>query len=82
MTSNEFIFWLKGFTKGVNDSNITPSQWSHIKDMLDTVNSGNEWKPEHGNNSPKINTTTLTPPYSTGGDDEFIPTKELLISNK
>ena len=81
MTSNEFIFWLRGFTKGVDDSNITPTQWQHIKDMLNTIESGNEWKPEHGTNSPK-HTNDYNPPYTTGGADDFMPTKELLLSNK
>lgn len=81
MTSNEFIFWLRGFTKGVDDSNITPTQWQHIKDMLNTIESGNEWKPEHGTNSPK-HKNYLNPPYTTGGADDFMPNKELLISNK
>ena len=80
MTSNEFIFWLRGFTKGVDGSNITPTQWSHIQHMLDTVDSGTEWKPEHGNNSPKF-TNNIRPPYTTGGDDEFVPNRELLNSN-
>ena len=80
MTSNEFIFWLKGFTKGVNGSNITPIQWSHITNMLDTVESGTEWKPEHGTNSPK-HTNYPNPPYTTGGADDFMPTRELLNSN-
>lgn len=80
MTSNEFIFWLKGFTKGVNGSNITPTQWSHITNMLDTVESGTEWNPEHGTNSPK-HTNYPNPPYTTGGADDFMPTRELLNSN-
>jgi hypothetical protein len=72
---------LRGFTKGVNDSHITPSQWQHIKDMLNTIESGNEWKPEHGTNSPK-HKNYPNPPYTTGGADDFMPNKELLISNK
>ena len=81
MTSNEFIFWLRGFTKGVSDSTITPTQWSHIKFMLDTIESDSEWKPEHGKNSPK-HKNDYNPPYTTGGAADFIPNKELLISNK
>lgn len=71
MTPNEFIFWLKGFTKEVNGSNITSTQWSHIQHMLETIDSDTKWKPEHGNNSPKFN-----PPYTTGGDDEFVINKK------
>jgi len=81
MTSNEFTFWLRGFTKGVDGTNITPSQWQEIQSALNSVESGNEWKPEHGTNSPK-DIQHYNPPYTTGGDDEFMSEKELLLSNK
>jgi hypothetical protein len=38
MTSKEFILWLKGFTEGVHEFNITPKQWDLLKDTLATVN--------------------------------------------
>ena len=38
MTSKEFIIWLKGFTEGVHDFNITPKQWDLLKDKLAEVN--------------------------------------------
>jgi len=38
MTSKEFIIWLKGFTEGVHDFNITPKQWDLLKSKLDEVN--------------------------------------------
>jgi hypothetical protein len=38
MTSKEFIIWLKGFTEGVHDFNITPKQWDILKDKLVEVN--------------------------------------------
>ena len=34
MTSKEFVIWLKGFTEGVHDFNITPKQWDILKDKL------------------------------------------------
>jgi hypothetical protein len=34
MTSKEFILWLKGFTEGVHEFNITPKQWDLLKDKL------------------------------------------------
>jgi hypothetical protein len=34
MTSKEFIIWLKGFTEGVHDFNITPKQWDLLKERL------------------------------------------------
>jgi hypothetical protein len=38
MTSKEFIIWLKGFTEGVHDFNITPKQWDLLKSKLEEVN--------------------------------------------
>jgi hypothetical protein len=38
MTSKEFVIWLKGFTEGVHDFNITPKQWDLLKDELAKVN--------------------------------------------
>ena len=34
MTSKEFILWLKGFTEGVHEFNITPKQWDTLKEQL------------------------------------------------
>ena len=34
MTSKEFILWLKGFTEGVHEFNITPKQWDLLKEKL------------------------------------------------
>jgi hypothetical protein len=38
MTSKEFVIWLKGFTEGVHDFNVTPKQWDLLKSKLDEVN--------------------------------------------
>lgn len=38
MTSKEFIFWLKGFTEGVHEFNVTPKQWDTLKEKLAEVN--------------------------------------------
>ena len=40
MTSNEFVLWLKGFTEGVHEFNITPKQWDILKEKLAEVNDG------------------------------------------
>ena len=40
MTSKEFILWLKGFTEGVHEYNITPKQWDYLKEKLAEVNDG------------------------------------------
>jgi hypothetical protein len=37
MTSNEFVLWLKGFTEGVHEYNITPKQWDYLKEKLAEV---------------------------------------------
>jgi len=37
MTSNEFVLWLKGFTEGVHEFNITPKQWDILKENLAEV---------------------------------------------
>jgi hypothetical protein len=34
MTSKEFVIWLKGFTDGVHEFNITPKQWDTLKEKL------------------------------------------------
>jgi len=38
MTSKEFIIWLKGFTEGVHEYNLTPKQWDSLKEKLEQVN--------------------------------------------
>ena len=38
MTSKEFIIWLKGFTEGVHEFNVTPKQWELLKSKLEEVN--------------------------------------------
>ena len=37
MTSKDFIIWLKGFTEGVHEFNITPKQWETLKEQLAKV---------------------------------------------
>ena len=37
MTSKNFIIWLKGFTEGVHQYNITPVQWETLKEQLAKV---------------------------------------------
>ena len=37
MTSKEYIIWLKGFTEGVHDFNVTPKQWDIMKEKLAEV---------------------------------------------
>lgn len=37
MTSQEFVIWLKGFTEGVHEYNITPKQWDLLKEKLSQV---------------------------------------------
>jgi hypothetical protein len=37
MTSKEFVLWLKGFTEGVHEFNITPKKWDTLKEKLAEV---------------------------------------------
>jgi len=37
MQPNDFIQWLRGFTDGVHEYNITPKQWDLMKDKLAEV---------------------------------------------
>lgn len=37
MNSQDFVIWLRGFTEGVHDFNITPKQWDLLKEKLSTV---------------------------------------------
>ena len=41
MTSKEFVLWLKGFTEGVHEYNITPKQWDLLKEKLEQVSDEN-----------------------------------------
>jgi len=37
MTSQQFILWLRGFTEGVHEYNVTPKQWTLLKEKLAEV---------------------------------------------
>ena len=37
MNKEQFIFWLKGFTKAVNEEGPTPKQWETIVSELDKI---------------------------------------------
>ena len=77
MTSKEFILWLKGFTEGVHEFNITPKQWDTLKDKLAEINDNvipmggiitdhNTFKtiyPNWTGNNPYGTTITTTPGY-------------------
>jgi len=75
MNSKDFIIWLKGFTEGVHQYNITPVQWETLKEQLAKVDDNTI--PMGGvivdNNTFKVNDqgfysnlsgTTLTPGYN------------------
>ena len=75
MTSKEFILWLKGFTEGVHDFNITPKQWDLMKDKLAEVNDqtypfGNPFGTPNATRGPETPTGTgikvTTTPGTTG----------------
>lgn len=37
MSPEEFILWLKGFTEGVHEFNVSPKQWDNLKEKLASV---------------------------------------------
>ena len=58
MTNQEFVLWLKGFTEGVHEYNITPKQWDLLKEKLAQV----------------TNTTTTAEPYYIPSGSSFVVT--------
>ena len=68
MTSKEFVLWLKGFSEGVHEFNITPKQWDILKDKLAEVKDDNTSSPfPFGvpNNPPFVTLPHITPAPST-----------------
>ena len=61
MTSKEFVLWLKGFTQGIEDYNITPTptQWNVIKGKLSEVNDG----PSYNRHPPYVDGKGHPNPY-------------------
>ncbi len=37
MNEKDFVQWLRGFAEGVHHYNMTPKQWDHLKELLETV---------------------------------------------
>ena len=74
MTSQEFVIWLRGFTEGVHEFNITPKQWDLMKDKLAEVSD----EPQIGfpfgtpNTAPIVTLPHITPGPST---DPYNPYK-------
>jgi hypothetical protein len=83
MTSKEFILWLKGFSEGVHEYNITPKQWDIVKEKLVEVNDENSKSYQSSVSTNRWNEYQATmsyykpyQPYTTGGPDEIIKTEE------
>jgi hypothetical protein len=74
MTSKEFILWLKGFTEGVHEFNITPKQWDLLKDKLAEVKDEPTYSIPFGvpNSPPFVTLPHITPAPST---DPYNPYK-------
>ena len=78
MTSKEFVIWLKGFTEGVHEFNITPKQWDYLKEKLAEVTDeeriGTPVGPGWGvpNSAPFVTLPHITPGPST---DPYNPYK-------
>jgi hypothetical protein len=64
MTSKEFVLWLKGFTKGVHEFNITPKQWDILKDKLAEVKDEPIRFPFGVPNTAPIQTLPFIQPYN------------------
>jgi hypothetical protein len=69
MTSSEFVLWLKGFTEGVHEYNITPKQWDLLKEKLEQVSDEERigtsigvggWGTPNGTGNPIFTTTPGT----------------------
>jgi hypothetical protein len=84
MTSKEFTIWLKGFTEGVHEYNITPKQWDTLKEKLEQVsddiipmggllNDHNTFRthPYYVGDTPISNPFTTTGTYTTQTDDDL-----------
>ncbi len=74
MTSKEFVLWLKGFTEGVHEFNITPKQWDILKDKLAEVKDNEMTSFPFGtpNTAPIVTLPYITPGPST---DPYNPYK-------
>ena len=59
MTSKEFVIWLKGFTEGVHDFNVTPKQWDLLKERLEEVSDEEDFV-----ETPGMFEVHRQPPYS------------------
>jgi len=59
MTSKEFIIWLKGFTEGVHEYNLTPKQWDLLKEKLAEVNDTYKTPPCSGHDQESWNEEEL-----------------------
>ena len=64
MTSKEFVLWLKGFSEGVHEFNITPKQWDILKDKLAEVKDEPTYSIPFGvpNSPPFVTLPHITPP--------------------
>ena len=60
MNKEQFIFWLKGFTKAVNEEGPTPKQWETIVSELDKIKDC----PDYGSpiETPKIQPSIFNQP--------------------
>ena len=65
MTSKEFVLWLKGFTDGVHEYNVTPKQWDLLKEKLAEVKDEPTYSIPFGvPNTAPIQTLPFIQPYN------------------
>lgn len=83
MTSKEFVIWLRGFTDGVHEFNITPKQWDTLKEKLEQVSDEERigtpigeggWGTPNGTGSPIFTTTPGTTGHITIANPLFTST--------
>ena len=53
MTQEQFVIWLKGFSKAANPYNVTPAQWEAIVEELEKVGEG-EFTPNYKDPAPTV----------------------------
>lgn len=77
MTSKEFVLWLKGFTEGVHEFNVSPKQLETLKDKLAEVKDEPTPSLPFGtpNNAPFIQPMWQQPHYPNPWDEPGIKYK-------
>ena len=84
MTSKEFITWMKGFTEGVHEYNVTPKQWGILKDTLALVTDEQVRTSGYASiifNSGSYGTTTTAYSYPSGSTLTYTNSNDKILLN-